>query len=687
MRPVRDERGAAMVLGLCFAVFLTAAVFYVLAIAETVLFRERMQDAADTAAFSAAVVNARGMNLIALINMVMAIVLSILVSLRLAQTLCMVAIALCLALAWPTGGSTLQAVGPLTNASVKIQRVIDRIKDPINNALAALHAAGKVTSVVVPIGSNVRVLDQTAAYYGAAGVAVPSRLTLPVEDDDFSVLCEHAGEVASRTALLPIAMLLPNKVERGLGDVVGKIAAAGSSWFCGKGGNPPDFNDDSDAEIVELPRFPAEERCEAHAAQSKKDSAVDVDEVDEVCQRAAVERLMSVPNRRGRAREGEPLCPTNCQHSNRDNCPPKTIADCPADEAARIADAGVRFFGSARVWDSQAPDSPYNQRRELAREQCRPYSEGGRRGLKAYWWLERRVIRTYRWDDVARTWREQVEARQEFEETFVERKKEDSRYPCGRGGEVGEAYERDGDKPVCIGRPRCQYANGAFMDVACSRAAPRQGMDKEFREETTEVTAILRCAYERETRRVETPSMDISKEMGKQSESSGQNTSPFRLEQDVYLGGSDFQLRAVVLASLPKGAREAVGLARWGEGLKDFGVATGLRQLGRIALSQAEFYFDWSGIDPSLDDETDQHDRTEWLWHMGWRARLRPFRLHHAEADAERANGHQGFDSEQQRYLPAGGETLSVGALDCQKLGDICGDAKALLADFGAEGG
>ena len=70
-----DQHGAAMVFGLFFALFLIAAVWSVLGITQAMLYRDKMQDAADAAAFASAVVNARGMNLIALINMIMAAIL------------------------------------------------------------------------------------------------------------------------------------------------------------------------------------------------------------------------------------------------------------------------------------------------------------------------------------------------------------------------------------------------------------------------------------------------------------------------------------------------------------------------------------------------------------------------------------------------------------------------------------
>ena len=67
-----DERGAIMVIGVFMSVMLVGVLYYVWGIGGAVLFRERMQDAADASAFGAAVVHARGMNIIALLNIIMA---------------------------------------------------------------------------------------------------------------------------------------------------------------------------------------------------------------------------------------------------------------------------------------------------------------------------------------------------------------------------------------------------------------------------------------------------------------------------------------------------------------------------------------------------------------------------------------------------------------------------------------
>jgi hypothetical protein len=68
---LEDQRGAVMLTGLFMAFCLIGALWYVIGIGEALIFRDRMQEAADSAAFTGAVMNAKGMNFISVCNIVM----------------------------------------------------------------------------------------------------------------------------------------------------------------------------------------------------------------------------------------------------------------------------------------------------------------------------------------------------------------------------------------------------------------------------------------------------------------------------------------------------------------------------------------------------------------------------------------------------------------------------------------
>src|SRR5664280_917773 len=112
MKPIND-RGAIMLIAAFFAIFGVAILYYMIGMGQAVLFRERMQDAADATALSAAIANARGMNFIVLINIVMAALLAILVTIKLVEGIAILGMFIAAALAWVTFGATLTAIPPL----------------------------------------------------------------------------------------------------------------------------------------------------------------------------------------------------------------------------------------------------------------------------------------------------------------------------------------------------------------------------------------------------------------------------------------------------------------------------------------------------------------------------------------------------------------------------------------------
>ncbi len=80
---VADRRGAIMVMGIPMCIFLVGALWYIAGVGDALVYRERMQEGADAVAFSTAVINARGMNVIVLVNLLMAAILAIRVAINL----------------------------------------------------------------------------------------------------------------------------------------------------------------------------------------------------------------------------------------------------------------------------------------------------------------------------------------------------------------------------------------------------------------------------------------------------------------------------------------------------------------------------------------------------------------------------------------------------------------------------
>lgn len=68
----RDDRGAMMLMSVFMALIMVAMLYYVAAIGESVVYRERLQDGADGTAFAGAAIMARSMNLVVIMNLAMA---------------------------------------------------------------------------------------------------------------------------------------------------------------------------------------------------------------------------------------------------------------------------------------------------------------------------------------------------------------------------------------------------------------------------------------------------------------------------------------------------------------------------------------------------------------------------------------------------------------------------------------
>src|SRR5690606_31062614 len=79
------RRGAIMVCGTFMACFLVGAIWYAFGVGSSILYRERVQDAADAVVFAGAVYHARGMNIIVTLNILMAALLGLVVVARLAR--------------------------------------------------------------------------------------------------------------------------------------------------------------------------------------------------------------------------------------------------------------------------------------------------------------------------------------------------------------------------------------------------------------------------------------------------------------------------------------------------------------------------------------------------------------------------------------------------------------------------
>lgn len=192
-----DQRGATMVMGVFIAVLLVGMIYYVWGIGDAIMHRQRMQDASDTAAFSAAVIHARGMNMLALINMVMSALAMVAATMAtIASMVNWAAIfssAACAAC--PKCVTTCYHAARHGIESVRVNRTSNQVDRTVDGIMRGLHGYAVGIRYGVPIAAQAKVVAYGVDVYDPvtdAGVmAPPLRLQLPAQDDETNWPCDE----------------------------------------------------------------------------------------------------------------------------------------------------------------------------------------------------------------------------------------------------------------------------------------------------------------------------------------------------------------------------------------------------------------------------------------------------------------------------------------------------------------
>ena len=189
-----------MVMGVFMATLLVGMIYYIWGIGDAIMFRERMQDASDTAAFSAAVIHARGMNMLALLNMIMAALVFV------AATMATIASMIF----WAATAATAVCLGcgpycaPCCNACQPAadhwgdystaNNLSNRIDDIIDGALQVINAYADGIRWGVPIAAQAKVFSYGSDVYAPVttlGAMLPIVEELPAQDDETNWPCDE----------------------------------------------------------------------------------------------------------------------------------------------------------------------------------------------------------------------------------------------------------------------------------------------------------------------------------------------------------------------------------------------------------------------------------------------------------------------------------------------------------------
>lgn len=240
-----DSHGAIMVMALFMAVVAAGGLYYLMGIGDAILMRERMQDAADASAFSGAIVHARGMNILALFNIMMAGLLAALILLKMLAA-ALLAIGEALGAAWFIPGAAAAGIA-LINLGAGMEAKMPAAERTVEAVLKTLDAGSDAVRNVVPLVAEMKVIPYAKERYSPPvefAVIAPLQRSLPTVDGTFDRLCAKAGDYAA-SAIKKITDFILGAVPGGdfLSDLVDgftrKLVRTFSSYLCGKSPTPP----------------------------------------------------------------------------------------------------------------------------------------------------------------------------------------------------------------------------------------------------------------------------------------------------------------------------------------------------------------------------------------------------------------------------------------------------------------
>jgi hypothetical protein len=223
----RDQGGATMVIGIFMAMLVVGMLYFVWGIGEAIVYRQLMQDAADSAAFGGAVIDARGMNLIALLNVVMAAAAAVETIINAMVSGLIVAAALATVVCIATYGSSgCDEASTHAEEAGDMEDVRSDVEDDMEDIVDLASTAADAIRYAYPALALARAEEYVSVYDPPVeeGFLLPVD-GLPVEEDDSDWPCdEKVAPFASVQA--PIGMLICCDI-----DVYLLVGAASSIGF------------------------------------------------------------------------------------------------------------------------------------------------------------------------------------------------------------------------------------------------------------------------------------------------------------------------------------------------------------------------------------------------------------------------------------------------------------------------
>jgi hypothetical protein len=278
----RDQSGAIMVAGVFMAVLLAAAIFLIIGTGDAIVYRERVQDAADAVAYTSAGIHARGMNIIVLINLIMVALMALLVAIKMLIVIIGILIAVCTAISILTAGILAAICGPVISIGTEteewLNEAADYYQDFLDVALPILSKTEAVIAITTPwvgLAKGIKVANvykpRVTSGFSVSPSMVPfapdtAKLGLPVTEMFFDKFCKKAAEKGVQWAFF----WAPSWFKDGASKFAGWVAGSFPGFFCGgsgKNGGETEINKTSYNDLQSI----VDKTCSAAKDQCFKD--------------------------------------------------------------------------------------------------------------------------------------------------------------------------------------------------------------------------------------------------------------------------------------------------------------------------------------------------------------------------------------------------------------------------------
>lgn len=591
-----DDRGAIMTIGVFMAIVLVGLLWYIAGIGSTLFHRERLQDAADAVALSTAIGHARGMNIIAFINIVMAALVAVVLALKVIEMM-LTGLALILAgIAWffPPAAAAIPVVNSARSVVAEIHNATRQIVDQV---LVVLHLSEEAVKIITPAASTGLAMTTVLDKYNDVAsftIAIPPRIDLPVEDDVYDRLCQEAEKM-----LRDLVRLATDKVPL-IGKVIdmamGALIESVSAYFCYREGASP-------TQDIEIDRtYPFNEtgaECEQNRTNFNANSQACVDWDQQIHDRR--------PNRAGACTNQ--TCTDNLARA-RVECNPSTArADSYSWSEATVQEEVV-YDPATNSWKTTAFEYLENPEPRLVNVIPRSDAE----------------------TDMANTAAVDATNLVGAEDTIQDPERG---RPCDNGGIDNNRYQYPEETlvrlwsdwntvtevrsapahelPVCSKRREGLQALPPLPEAA----PPPRGFNVgphviQYRA----VRQIYGCTKKA------TVTMQFPEDWQAARTGDGSDKAPQKMEEGVELGDGNFQMRGFAMADgRPTRAERMLNISAFRGDTTPEAWVEPARALGNFSVAQAEYYYDHDGTEK----------REAWLWNMKWRARLVRFSLPSSE--------------------------------------------------------